>query len=172
MKGLRNKSILVIDDDAGLLRALNKVLSGEGATVTAADWAGDGIEILSRREKYFDLVITDLQMPFVNGLTIVSTVHQFFPTLPVVVLTAFANPEIRTACLEQHAVAFLEKPMGSQELIAALEAALRVTATKRGPSSLFPENSQRATRPINSCETSSSSPEKSKSKESAMYENE
>ena len=158
-------TILVIDDDAGLLRALDKVLSGAGAIVTAADWAGDGIEILSKREKHFDLVITDLHMPFVNGLTIVSTVHKFFPTLPVVVMTAFANPEMRTACLEQHAVAFLEKPMGSEELIAALEAALLIRTTKPGPTSFFSENSHSTTHPTKSCETSGSSPGESEFKE-------
>jgi CheY-like chemotaxis protein len=114
MRGLRNKSILVIDDDVSLLRALNKVLGCAGAKVTAADRGGEGIEILSKREKRFDLIITDLQMPYVNGLTIVSAVHEFFPTQPVVVLTAFANPEVRAACLGHGAVAFLEKPIDSQ----------------------------------------------------------
>ena len=65
-------------------------------------------------------------MPFVNGLTVVNALREIFPTLPVVVFTAFANPEIRAACLEQGAAAFLEKPLDSQELIAAVQRALRI----------------------------------------------
>jgi CheY-like chemotaxis protein len=139
MKCLHNRSILLIDDDATLLRALDKVLSGAGATVTTACRGGEGIEVLRKREKRFDLIITDLQMPFVKGVDVVRAVHAFFPPQPVVVLTAFANPEIRAACLEHGAVAVLEKPIGSPGLIAAVEAALRVGATTRERNAVFPK---------------------------------
>lgn len=130
MKSINGKSILVIDDDPGMLRALNKVLSGEGATVSCANWAGDGIDILTKREKQIDLVITDLRMPFVTGMTVVYAIHEILPRLPVIVLTAFANPEVRAACREQGAAAFLEKPLDSQELIAAVRSALGAEAQK------------------------------------------
>jgi len=157
MKRIRNKSILLIDDDAGLLRALGKVLSGEGAIVTTTDWAGDGIELLSKRDQHFDLVITDLQMPFVNGLTVVRALHEIFPALPVVVLTAFAEPEAKAACLEQGAVAFLEKPLGSQELIAAVQEALRAKTPTRRSSPSAADRSQRVTHPSTSQARASSS---------------
>ena len=83
MKKLHNKSILIIDDDAGMLRALDKVLTGEGATVTCADCAADAMEILTARQKRMDLVITDLRMPFVTGLTVLYAIHEIFPALPV-----------------------------------------------------------------------------------------
>jgi CheY-like chemotaxis protein len=136
MKRLRNRTILLIDDDESLLRALNKVLSDAGATVTTASRGGEGIEILRKREKRFDLIITDLQMPFVKGVDVVRAVHDFFPPQPVIVLTAFANPDIRAACMEHGAVAVLEKPVGSQGLIAAVEAALRAGATTRDRNSV------------------------------------
>ncbi len=123
-KSISGKSILVIDDDPGMLRALSKVLSGEGATVTCANWAGDGFDILTKRDKQIDLVITDLRMPFLNGITVVYAIHELFPTLPVIVLTAFATREARAACLDQGAVAFLEKPIESPELVAAVKKAL------------------------------------------------
>ncbi|MEO8427181.1 MAG: response regulator [Verrucomicrobiota bacterium] len=126
MKNLNDKSILVIDDDPGMLRALDKVLRSKGATVTCANWAGDAVEILTSRKKQFDLVITDLRMPFVNGMTVIYAIHEIFPALPVIVLTAFANPEVRAACREQGAVAFLEKPLESQELITAVRRVLRL----------------------------------------------
>jgi DNA-binding NtrC family response regulator len=141
VKYIKKKVILVIDDDAGMLRALYKVLSGEGAIVICADWAGDGIDILGKREQKIDLVITDLRMPFVNGMTVVRAVHAIFPALPVIVLTAFASPEVREVCLEQGAVAFLEKPLDTAELIAAVRTALNARqaagAANPGPADIL-----------------------------------
>ena len=68
-----------------------------------------------------DLVITDLRMPFLNGITVVYAIHQIFPALPVIVLTAFGSPDVRAECLVQGASAFLEKPLDTIQLLAAVE---------------------------------------------------
>lgn len=118
---LSGKSILVIDDDAALLRAIDKVLSSEGAQAICVQWGGDGAEILSRRDQPVDLVITDLRMPVLNGITVVNAVHRAYPGLPVMVLTAYGSPEVRAVCVEQGAVAFLEKPLDSRQLISTIQ---------------------------------------------------
>lgn len=128
---LIGRAILVIDDDPGLLRALEKVLQSEGALVKCAQWGGDAIEILTRRTQPIDLVITDLRMPLLNGVTVVYAIHEAFPALPVIVLTAFGNDEARAACFDQGAVAFLEKPLDSQKLIFAVLEALKSRSSKR-----------------------------------------
>jgi len=124
MKGILNKSILVIDDDLGMLRALQKVLTSEGAIVTCAAWPGEAVETLSNRQKHIDLVITDLRMPMVTGEMLVNALHRHRPAMPVIVLTAFSSPEVKAQCYEQGAVAVLEKPLDSAQLIAAIESAL------------------------------------------------
>jgi DNA-binding NtrC family response regulator len=124
MVNVRSKSVLVVDDDAGMLRALNKVLIGAGAIVTCAVEAAEAVEILTKREKTFDLVITDLRMPFVNGMTLLYAIHEVFPTLPVIVLTAFGSPDVKAECLKQGAAAFLEKPLNTPQLLAAIQGAL------------------------------------------------
>jgi DNA-binding NtrC family response regulator len=133
MKKLRNKSVLIVDDDPGMLRALEKVLAGEGANVTCAAWAGDAIEILTARRKRVDLVITDLRMPILTGMTVVYAIHEVFPALPVIVLTAFASPDVKTECLRQGAVAFLEKPLDTPQLLTAIEGvfALQKASTEK-----------------------------------------
>ena len=120
MKKIRDKSILIIDDDTGILRALNKVLTSAGAIVTRAQNAGDAVEILTARKEKFDLVITDLRMPFVTGLTVVHAIHEIFPELPVIVLTAFGSADVKAECFNQGAAAFLEKPLDASELLAAI----------------------------------------------------
>jgi CheY-like chemotaxis protein len=124
MKGLAKKSILVVDDDLAMLRALEKVLKSEGAAVTCAAWGGDAIEILTRRKKSIDLVITDLRMPFVSGMTVVYGINQIFPALPIIVLTAFGTPHLEEECRKQGAAALFEKPLNTPQLLAAIESVL------------------------------------------------
>ncbi|MGA3266574.1 MAG: response regulator [Verrucomicrobiota bacterium] len=121
MKNIRNKSVLIIDDDTRMLRALKKVLAGEGCTVTCATWVVDAVEILTERKKQIDLVITDLRMPFVTGITGVYAIHKMLPRLPIIVLTAFGSPDVKAECLRQGARAFLEKPLDTTHLLGVLE---------------------------------------------------
>jgi CheY-like chemotaxis protein len=125
MKKLCNKSVLLIDDDAGMLRALDKVLTGEGAVVTCAKWACDAMEILTERKAKIDLVITDLQMPFMTGvltgISMVYAIHEILPTVPVIVLTAFGSPEVKAECLCLGAATILEKPLNTPQLLTAIE---------------------------------------------------
>lgn len=126
MNRLHDKFVLIVDDDDRMLRALEKVLTGEGAVVAVAQWAGDGLDFVTKRQKRVDLVITDLRMPFVSGLTVVYSIHKIFPALPIVVLTAFGSPDVKAECLRQGATAFLEKPLNTGQLLAAIEAAFEL----------------------------------------------
>ena len=113
---------MIADDDERMLRALDKVLTGQGANVIATKWAGDAIDVLTQRDRSVDLVITDLRMPIVTGATLVYAVHQIFPDLPVIVLTAFGDSALKTECLHQGAAAFLEKPLDTSQLLTAIAA--------------------------------------------------
>jgi DNA-binding NtrC family response regulator len=137
-----HKSILLVDDDARTLRALDKVLSGEGAIVTCANWAGDAVDILTERRKVIDLVITDLRMPMFSGLTALYAIHKIFPAMPVIVLTAFGSPVVRAECLREGADAFLEKPLDSRQLLEVIRNvfhARNAAGQKREQTSHLPE---------------------------------
>jgi DNA-binding NtrC family response regulator len=138
IKDIHNKFVLVVDDDERMLRALDKVLTNEGATVMCSSWAGGAIGILSEKSAQVDLVIIDLCMPFISGLTAVYAIHSHYPKLPIVVLTAFGSPAVRDECLRQGAVAFLEKPLDASTLIGAVGNALspREPVTNGGHKSL------------------------------------
>lgn len=112
-----NKSILIVDDDIRMLQALEKVLTQEGARVTCFDAAVDAFRILAARPTKFDLLITDLRMPFVSGAKTVSVVHEVLPKLPIIVLTGFSDPEVKAECLRKGATAFLEKPIEASLLL-------------------------------------------------------
>ena len=116
-----NRSVLIVDDDARMLRALEKVLAGEGYKVTCAALVEDAIAILTQRKAPIDLVITDLWMPLATGRTALYAVHNLLPDLAVIVLTAFGSPDAKAECLRLGAAAFLEKPLDTPQLLAAIE---------------------------------------------------
>ena len=126
MKQTLNISVLIADDDEGMLRALDKALTFEGVEVISAPHAGHAVEILTSRQNKLDLVITDLRMPFITGLTLLHYIHQNFPALPTIVLTAFGSPIVKTECEREGAAAFLEKPVDTEELIAAIKKVLKL----------------------------------------------
>lgn len=121
MMSINGKSILIIDDDAAMLRALNKVLSGEGAVVTSSLSAGEAIEHLTNGSERFELIITDLRLPVLGGRSILGAVAVTHPEVPVIIITAFGNPELKAECLHTGAAAFLEKPLDTAQLLAAIE---------------------------------------------------
>lgn len=164
MNQVRNKSILIVDDDARMLRALDKVLTSEGALVTSTAWAGDAIEVLTARQKPIDLVITDLRMPFVTGLTVVYAIHTVFPGLPVIVLTAFGSPEVRAECLRQGAAAFLEKPLDTAQL---LEVVGHVFATHSTARNAVGTDPGRKNEPGNECKPGETSQSNKRNKRKA-----
>ena len=124
MTSLNGKFILIIDDDTAMLRALTKVLAGQGGLVTSASWAGEAMDHLTDRFQRFDLVITDLRMPILGGETILRAVKTALPSLPVIVITAFGNPDLKAECLTKGASAFLEKPLEMAQLLDAVDHAL------------------------------------------------
>jgi DNA-binding NtrC family response regulator len=121
MPNIKAKSILIVDDDAAMLRALTKVLTAEGAVVANASWAGEVMERLADHQGHFDLIITDLRMPILNGESVLGAVKAALPEVPVIVMTAYGSPEAEAECLAKGAAAFLEKPLDTPQLLAAIE---------------------------------------------------
>jgi len=84
---LEGVHILVVDDDLGICRSMTEILEAEGCTVeTAADGA-EGLRCVESGT--FDLVLTDVVMPNLDGYELYHAVHERFPALPVLMMTAF-----------------------------------------------------------------------------------
>lgn len=130
MSELIDKSVLVVDDDPGMLRAMTKVLANEGMQVTGVSDPTAVAKKLAVSEKRFDLVITDLRMPMFSGrgvLALASALQE----LPVIIITAFGGSEVEAQALQLGAFAFLEKPVAAAELIDAVKRALQVSPTRK-----------------------------------------
>ena len=132
MSDLRNKSVLVVDDDLGMLRAMTRVLSKEGMRVTGVSDPTVVVSKLMESETRFDLVITDLRMPMFSGRGVLALASAL-PELPVIIITAFGGPDAEAQAIRLGAFAFLEKPVAAAELIDVVKRAL-------APPPLIPES--------------------------------
>ena len=133
----RIASILLVDDDVELLKALTKVLEkAEYEVVPHAD-ARSAMEFVNSTKKRFDLVITDVFMPGIRGIEFLSAIKAAFPPVPVIVVTAFGDWGQYMDALHQGAFEYLSKPLDKSELLAAVERALK-NGRRTAPTPLRP----------------------------------
>lgn len=116
------KRILVADDDPGIRKVIREALAREGFEV---ETAADGREAIERAEAApFDLVITDLSMPNVDGLGLVREIRKV-SAIPILVLTVRAEEKEKVALLDSGADDYVVKPFGVAELLARVRALMR-----------------------------------------------
>jgi DNA-binding response OmpR family regulator len=115
--------ILVIDDEEVIHVSLKRILGRQGHHVDAVLGATEGLQLLER-ERY-DLVITDLMMPDINGIQLLERVRDAGLNVPVLMITGY--PSIRTAvqALRLGAADYLAKPFTRQELLGPVNRSLR-----------------------------------------------
>jgi two-component system response regulator PilR (NtrC family) len=106
--------ILVVDDDQGIREFLEIMLSREGYDVTCAD---DAVKALNRckKEKY-DLILTDLKMPKVDGIDFLKAVKDICPETMVILMTAYASPETAVSAMQEGAYDYIEKDFNIETL--------------------------------------------------------
>jgi CheY-like chemotaxis protein len=122
----RKQSILLVDDDPHVVWALGRYFTRAGFPVTTC---GDGEEAIALLEsKDFDTVITDIQMPRLNGLALVDWLRANRAGTRVVVITAFGGPSIRHLSIKKGAILYLEKPVDPDLLAEALSSSKEETA--------------------------------------------
>jgi two-component system, response regulator FlrC len=123
-------SILVVDDDMIIRQVVTRHLSLLGYAVDAAI---NGIEALGAIDKKrYDIVVTDLQMPGMDGHELLIRLRQDQPLIRAIVMTSYVNMESIMSCLREGAFSFVTKPLGDcAELDRCIEHAAWVTADWR-----------------------------------------
>jgi two-component system response regulator DegU len=108
--------VLAVDDSPAFLDTLCCFLKGD-PTFEIVATAQNGEEALSAVERWHpQVVLMDLQMPRMNGLEATAELHQHYPELPVIILTAHELPTLREACIKHGAYGFVTKAKLSQQL--------------------------------------------------------
>lgn len=113
--------VLIVDDESGILDSLRILLKTEGFLPFTAHGGRQGIEQLPELRP--DIVLTDVRMPDVSGVQVLSTARQVDPDVPVILMTAQATLQSAVQAVNEGAFYYIQKPFRNDELIAILRRA-------------------------------------------------
>lgn len=123
--------VLVVDDEPQIRRALRLVLRANGYEVTEVAAGEDALDALATGP--FDLMVLDLMLPDVDGVEVCRRVREW-SEMPVLVLSAHGDEEIKVRALDEGADDFVTKPFSAPELLARMRRAIRRASLAGGPS--------------------------------------
>ena len=123
-------TILVVDDEQSMRDFLKILLQKEGYQVDSGTNAENALELLN--ESQYDLVISDIRMPGMSGLEMLGIIKEQYPSLPVIMITAFASPDDAVSAMQNGAFDYISKPFNVDEIKSVIESA---TTQKNGTQS-------------------------------------
>jgi two-component system response regulator GlrR len=125
MAATERAKVLLVDDDPGLLRLLSIRLKSTGYVVDAVDSANKALVRLPTFQPH--VVITDLRMDGMDGMSLFEFIHERYPALPVIILTAHGTIPDAVQATRQGVFSYLTKPFDSKVLLESVEDALRLS---------------------------------------------
>ncbi|HSE65815.1 MAG TPA: sigma-54 dependent transcriptional regulator [Gemmatimonadales bacterium] len=121
-------SVLVIDDESGILDTLRILLKKEGFEVLTAQGGKAGLDQI--RSGTYDIVLSDVRMPQVTGIDILNAAREQDPMTPVILMTAQASLQTAIQAVNQGAFYYIQKPFANDELVAILRRACDYRAVR------------------------------------------
>jgi two-component system cell cycle response regulator CpdR len=116
--------VLIVDDEEAMRLLVARAIAMDGhETVTAQDGA-EALEILTREDGAFDLLLTDIQMPVMDGIALALTAARDFPQLTILLMTGFADQRERASGLNAIAHDVISKPFSVADIRTAVADAL------------------------------------------------
>lgn len=119
--------ILVIDDEDIVRLSCSRTLVPEGYELKMAKNGQEGIKMLE--EESFDLVLTDLKMPNMDGIEVLGTIKEKWPKTDVVIVTGYQTVETAVKAIKLGAFDYIEKPFTPDTLIATVSNVFRARST-------------------------------------------
>jgi CheY-like chemotaxis protein len=108
------RTVLIVDDDPDMLGTCARILQQGGYDCLTARGGREALDLL--RSRRLDLILADLRMPEMDGLTLLANARQLAPRVPMVIVTAYASTDSARRAREAGAAAYLAKPFGVSEL--------------------------------------------------------
>ncbi|MGH7963647.1 MAG: sigma-54-dependent transcriptional regulator [Candidatus Binatia bacterium] len=114
--------ILIVDDELNMRVLFQRILEKEGYQITCASSGEEALQHLER--EWFDVAISDLKMPGLDGITFVKQAKIINPTMPCIVLTAYGSVDSAVTAMKQGAHDYLTKPIDNEEFKLVVKKAL------------------------------------------------
>lgn len=119
----RKRSIFIVDDEEPIRKVLNTHLTKEGFNVISSPGGPPVFDSL--RSNTYDIVISDIRMPEVDGIKVLEFVRQSFDTVPVIMLTGLTDISIAIDVLKKGAFDYIMKPVKKDDLMAVVHKAIK-----------------------------------------------
>jgi len=113
--------LLIIDDELVVQQSCTDIFT-EKSDQYDIETVSSGEKALTRlEEKSFDIILTDLKMPGLPGLELITTIKKKFPAIAIIVITGYATVKVAVEAMKLGAVDFVPKPFTSDEIFEAVE---------------------------------------------------
>jgi DNA-binding NtrC family response regulator len=120
--------ILVVDDDAIVIKSCKRILEAEGLEVSTVSTADEALEMIKRYA--FDLLLIDVKMPRHDGMFLMREVKKLVADIPIIVMSGYPTPETISDVLNLGATQFIPKPFRPDELIKIVRPVLQKILSK------------------------------------------
>ena len=114
--------ILIVDDDPKILIVIQRLLEAKGHECVTAENGVKALELV--KGDVFNLIITDMRMPNMDGLTLLRKLKKDEPFIPVILITAYASNETAIESVKRGVFDYVVKPFQTKDLLATVERAL------------------------------------------------
>jgi DNA-binding NtrC family response regulator len=121
--------ILVVDDDAIVIKSCRRILEAEGFEVITVSSADDALETVKKYD--FDLLLIDVKMPKHDGLFLMREIKKYWPDIPIIVMSGYPTPETVADVLKLGAIQFIPKPFRPDELTKSVRQVLQKVSSKK-----------------------------------------
>ena len=125
-----SERILVIDDEPDMLMLLRMIIEDNtNYEVETTNNPAEGLKMLT--EEAYDLVISDLKMPGMDGLEVFDELRKMRPDIPVIIITAYGSPEAADEALKKGVADFITKPFRKDTILFTMNRVLELAILKR-----------------------------------------
>ena len=123
--------ILIADDEEPMRLLVARAVQMDGHTTTTAQDGAEALDILSAEGGAFDLLLTDIKMPIMDGIALALSAARDYPDLTILLMTGFADQRERASNLEAIVHDVVTKPFSVADIRAAVNAAIAAGKDKR-----------------------------------------
>ncbi|MEL7528223.1 MAG: response regulator [Pseudomonadota bacterium] len=116
--------ILLTEDDDAVRSFVKRALELDGHNVSVAEDGGEAVEVLSREEGGFDLLVSDIKMPVMDGIALALHTARDFPDMPILLMTGFADQRERANGLDALVHDVITKPFSLADIRKAVRDAI------------------------------------------------
>ena len=120
-KLLKNKTVLYVEDDINLQKNIVEVLSNFFDTLLVASDGDEAYDIYIEKQNKIDIIITDINMPHTDGITLSKYIRKYDKNLPIVIVSAYTNTDYLLDSIDLNIITYITKPLTTKKVLNLLD---------------------------------------------------